>query len=114
MFVIVLAFARNSGKTSYPASTRNEHEPRKTAHAVGLDRSGAAEADGDLARFDDDRNLALVVGEGQHPLEPLGILQDVDVLEGYVSLRVVLTGTPRVGSEILPEDQNLFRHRVAS
>ena len=81
---------------------------------MGLDRSGAAEADGDLARLDDDRDLALVARDLQHPLQPLGVLQDVDVIEGHLSLRVVLTGTPRVWSEILAEDENFFRHKAAS
>jgi hypothetical protein len=35
-----------------------------------LDRSGAAEADGDFARLDDDGNVALVLREGEHPFQP--------------------------------------------
>jgi hypothetical protein len=75
-----------------------------------LDRSRAAEADRHLAAFEDHRNLALVAGDGEHLFKSLGIAQDVDVFKGNLASRVVLTGTPRVLSEILPEDQNFFRH----
>ena len=75
-----------------------------------LDRSGAAEADRHLAAFDDHRNLALVVGEGEHLCKSRRVAEHVDIFEGDLASRVVLTGTPRVLSEILPEDQNFFRH----
>jgi len=76
-----------------------------------LDRSGAAEADGDFARLDDHRDVALIVGYGEHSFEPFRVLQDVDVIERHVSLRVGLTGVARVLSEIVAEDQYFFFHR---
>ena len=78
-----------------------------------LDRSRSAEADRHLAAFDDHRNLALVAGDGEHFFKPLRIAQHVDIFEGDFASRVVLTGTPSVLSEVLPEDQNFFRHRAA-
>jgi hypothetical protein len=68
-----------------------------------LHASGSAEADGDLAAFDDDRNAALS-GELDHPVEPLLVRLDVDVGERDLPLRVVLTGRGRVGSGVLPEN----------
>ncbi len=56
-----------------------------------LDRSRSPEADSHLAAFNDDRNLA-VFGIFQHPLEPLGVLQDINVIERNPASGVVLTG----------------------
>jgi hypothetical protein len=79
-----------------------------------LDGSGAAKADRHFAGLDDHGNVALVLGNGQHLFEPCRIFQDVDVFERYIALRVRLTGVARVRSEILPEDQNFFRHNTTS
>jgi len=76
-----------------------------------LDRSSAAEADRHFAGFEDDWNVALIIVEREHALESVGIAQDIDILEGDVSLCVSLTGFARVRSEILAEDENFF-HKI--
>jgi hypothetical protein len=68
-----------------------------------LHASGPAETDRDLAAFDDDGDAA-IAREADHPLELLLVLLDVDVGEGNLPLRVVLTGRDRVGSGVLAED----------
>ena len=65
--------------------------------------SGASEADGDLAGLEDDRNLP-APRQADHPVELLLVRLDVDVGEGNVSFRVVLTGRDRVGSRVFSED----------
>jgi len=53
----------------------------------------------------------LVIVKREHALKTLGVIQDINVLEGDVALCVSLTGFARVGSEILTEDENLF-HKI--
>jgi hypothetical protein len=71
-------------------------------------RSGAAEADGDFPGLDDDGDVALAVGESEHALEPSVVAEHVDVFEGDLALAIGLTGLARVGSEVLPEDENFI------
>jgi hypothetical protein len=75
-----------------------------------LNRSGAAEADRDLSGLDDHGDIAFVVGDGEHALEPRVVAQDVDVVEGNVALGVSLTGFARVRSKVLAEDEH-FVHK---
>jgi hypothetical protein len=70
--------------------------------AFSLDASGAAEPDGDLAPFDDDRHPP-ASGKPDHPVELFLVRLDVDVGEGDLSFRVVLTGRGRVGSRVFSE-----------
>lgn len=77
-----------------------------------LDFSRAAEADGDLAGFEDDRHLAPAVGQVQHALQALLIFQDVDVFEGNLAAGVSLPGAPGVGSELFAKDRYFFFHRL--
>jgi len=55
----------------------------------------------------------LVIVKREHALKTLGVIQDINVLEGDVALCVSLTGFARVGSEILTEDENLFHKNRA-
>jgi hypothetical protein len=57
-----------------------------------LDRSRSPEAYSHLAVFNDDRNLTSVFGVFQHPLESIGIVQDIDVVERNSAAGVILTG----------------------
>jgi hypothetical protein len=68
-----------------------------------LHPSRPAEADGDLAAFDNDGDTALA-GYANHPVEFLLVFLDVDVGEGNLPFRVVLTGRGRVGSGVFSED----------
>src|SRR4029079_9595223 len=68
-----------------------------------LHPSRPAEADGDFPGFDDDGN-ATAAGEVDHPLELFRVATDVDVGEGNLSTRVVLTGRGRVRSGVLSEN----------
>ena len=97
------------GGEFHPSALRLHHFEGRRRRP--LDRSGAAEADCDFARLDDYGDIALVVRQRQHPREPFGVLQNVDVIERDIALRVRLTGVARVGSEILAEDENFFRHK---
>jgi plastocyanin len=78
-----------------------------------LHPSRPAEADGDFPGFDDDGN-ATAAGEVDHPLELFRVATDVDVGEGNLSTRVVLTGRGRVRSGVLSEnlDAALFHARM--
>src|SRR3990167_3610939 len=76
-----------------------------------LDLSGASEADRYLSAFDNDRDLAPVVGIFQHALEACFVFQDIDVVEGDLTPGVFRTGPRGIGSEILTEDENFFCHK---
>src|SRR4051812_32390584 len=76
---------------------------RLTAPTGPLNPSRAAEADRDPAGLQDDWDLA-PSGELDHPGELVLVLFDVDVSDGVVATRVVLTGLRRVGSGVLSED----------
>lgn len=76
------------------------------------DRSRAAEADGNLAGFQDDGNIALVIVKREHALKTVGVIQDIDILEGDVAFCVSLTGFARVRSEILSEDENFIHGKA--
>ncbi len=111
MFVIVFVKVR---KDPYVlrARSQHEHEPRKRPAPPALDLSRASEAYRYLAAFDDNGNLAPVVGISQHTAQPFFIFEDIDVVEGDLAPGVFRTGSRSIGSEILPEDQNLVRcHR---
>src|SRR3990167_2669416 len=73
-----------------------------------LDLSGASEADRYLSAFDNDRDLAPVVGIFQHALEACFVFQDIDVVEGDLTPGVFRTGPRGIGSEILTEDEDFF------
>ncbi len=75
----------------------------RSARRRELDPSRPSEADGDFAAFDDHGDAALA-GEADHPVEFLLVFLDVDVGEGNLSLRVVLTGRGRIGSGVFSED----------
>ena len=59
-----------------------------------LNFSRTAEADGDLAGFDDDRHLAPAVGQLQHALKSLFVLQHIEVFERNLAASVGLPGAP--------------------
>ena len=63
-----------------------------------LNFSGAAEADGNFSRFDDNRHLAAAFGKLQHAGESLVIFEHVEVLEGNFPAGIGLPGPGRVGS----------------
>ncbi len=46
--------------------------------------------------------------------KPTLVLKDIDIFEGDLSFRVVLTGTRCVGSKVLTEDDNLLFHIFTS
>jgi hypothetical protein len=71
------------------------------------DPSGASEADGDPPVLEDHRHLP-AAGELDHAIEFLPVVFDVDVADGIVAFRVVLTGRGRVGSGVLSEDLDPF------
>ncbi len=50
----------------------------------------------------------MVIVKREHALKTLGVIQDIDILEGDVALCVSLTGFACVGSKILTEDEHLF------
>jgi hypothetical protein len=62
------------------------------------------ESDGDFASLDDHGNGTLTLGVLKHLLHPRGVLGHVDVLEGNLSLAVILPGGKGVGSGVLAED----------
>ena len=81
--------------------------PRRGA----LHPSGSPESDRDFLPFQDDRHLP-AAGELDHALQLLGVRLDVDVGEGNLASRVVLTGRGCVGSGVLAEDlDGLSFHR---
>ena len=95
-----------------------EHEAgTSTSHGKGpappaLNLSRASEAYRYFPAFDDNGNLAPVVGIFQHALKAFCVLEDIDVVEGDLTPGVFRTGSRSIGSEILPKDQNLVRsHR---
>ena len=88
----------------------------READAVGdSNLSTAAEADGHLTRFDDDRYLAPSLGVFEHAFEAAVLFQNVDILEGYLAAGEVLTGPRSIGSKVLAKYQNgVRRHRFLS
>lgn len=62
------------------------------------------ESDGDPSPLDDHGNGALTLGVLKHLLHPRRVLGHVDVLEGNLSLAVILPGGKGVGSGVLAED----------
>ena len=68
------------------------------------DASGAAEADGHLAVFNDDRHGAAAFGVAEHPLERRRVLLDVHVVEPNMPPFIVVPGGLRIGSRVLAED----------
>jgi hypothetical protein len=85
------------------AAEAEKEFPRRAPRPGASDASGAAESDDDLSAVDDDRD-APAAGEVDHALELDRIFLNVDVSEGDLALRVVLTGRGRVGSGVLAED----------
>ena len=81
--------------------------PRRGA----LNPSGSSESDRDFLPLQDHRHLP-AAGELNHALELIGVRLDVDVVEGNLASRVVLTGRGCVGSGVLAEDlDGLSFHR---
>jgi hypothetical protein len=80
------------------------------ATAGALNLSGAAEADGNFAGFDDHGHVAAALGILEHALQPLFVFEHVDVLERDLAPVKRLPGARRVGSEIFAENQDLFVH----
>lgn len=87
---------------------------RRPAPPVGLDFSGAFEADGDGLAFDDHWNLAPAFGNLQHPFQTGFVFEHVDVFKGDLAAAESLTGSGSVGSEVLPENQHLVRSHGSS
>ena len=80
------------------------------ATAGALDFSRAAEADGDLAGFDDDGNLASAFGQFQHAFQARLVFEHVDVFEGKFTPGEVRTGSRSILSKILSKDDDFFFH----
>ena len=98
--------------TNHKSQITNHKSQIEAPRRGALHPSGPAEADGDLAAFDDDRDPA-IAGEADHPVELLLVLLDIDVGERDPALRVVLTGRDRVGSGVLAEDlDRVGAHRL--
>jgi hypothetical protein len=84
-----------------------------------LHPSGSAESDRHRAILDDDGDLPLTFGMLEHSRKVGRVLLDIDVFERDVPPGVLLTGGFRVGSGVLPENQNrhtgiLLRGRCCS
>jgi hypothetical protein len=54
--------------------------------------------------------MAAAFGIGEHALKAIVVLEHIDILEGDLSPGEIRTGSRGVGSEILAENENLFRH----
>src|SRR5262245_22888660 len=80
------------------------------ATAGALNFSRAAEADGNLAGIDDDRNLAPPLGQLEHALEPGVIFEHVDVFEGNFAAGKIGPRRRSVWAQILSKDNDSFVH----
>ena len=80
------------------------------ATAGTLDFSGAAEADGDFAAFDDDGHVTAALGQLQHLLKSLVVFEHIDVLERDFTAGKGLPGARSVRSKIFSKDKNFFVH----
>ncbi len=86
----------------------NRNREADTAGALHFSR--AAEADGDFAGFNDDRDLMAAVRKPEHAREALLILKDIDVLIRDLTASESLTGARGVGSEVFAKYDNLVIH----
>jgi hypothetical protein len=74
------------------------------------DASGAAEADGYLARFHQHRDPAAAGGEFEHFFQGAGFLQYVFVNDVIAFLAFGLPGLLSIRSALFAEDNDFFRH----
>ena len=79
---------------------------------MALYLSRSPEAYRDLSAFDDNRDVAPVVGIFQHAPEACLVLEDIDVVERDLTPGVFRTGSRGIRSEVLAEDQNFVCHIV--
>jgi hypothetical protein len=79
-----------------------------------LNVSGAAEADADFARLEDNRHLTTAVGELQHLGKSVFVLEDVEVLKWNLAAGVGLPGPGGVGSKIFAKNDHFFIHFFVS
>ena len=83
------------------------------ADAVGRsDLSGAAEADGYLAIFDDHGNLPPAIGELHHALETGVVFQDIDIVKWHFPPGEIRTGSRSKGSQVLAVYRDVFCHGI--
>jgi len=68
--------------------------------------SRATEPDGDRPSLDDDWHSSLAVGEPEHTRHAGRVPLDVDVVDWNLPPGEILTGRQRIGSGVLPEDQD--------
>jgi hypothetical protein len=69
-----------------------------------LNFSTAVEADGHCAVLNDHGYFAPAVAIAEHPGEPSFVFEHVDVFERNLAAGEILTGSRRVGSEILAKN----------
>lgn len=82
-----------------------------TGAAGLLDFSATAKPDRYFAGIDDNWYLPAAVGILKHPLQPVIIGEDVYIFEWNSTAGEILTGSRRVGSKILSEnDHAIGRH----
>ena len=79
------------------------------AHRAASDPSRPSETDGDFSGLDDDGDPT-AAGKADHAVELFRVAADVDVVEGDLPTRVVLTGRGRVGSGVLSENLDAGRN----
>ena len=73
--------------------------------------SGAAvEPDGDLPAVDDHRYPAFLLGIGQHILQPVRIIHNIHVLDPATLFGIRFTSCLRVGSLLLPVNNDPVNH----
>ncbi len=87
---------------------------KATARTLASNLSGSAEADGDLAILDDDRNVPNALGEFKHLLQGFLIFLHIDIANRDFSLGAVLPGRHGKGSPILAIDYDFGCHGITS
>lgn len=84
------------------------------ADAIGfLNLSTPAKADCDLTGFYNHGYLPATIGMFKHPLQPVIVMKDIDIIEGNLPTGEVLTGSCSVRAKIMTVNQH-FLHRLGS
>ena len=85
----------------------------RPATAVALNFSGAAKANRNFSRFDDNRHLATALRQLQHPGKSLVVLEHVQVGKRDLATGIGLPGRGCVWSKIFAKDYDFVVHCAA-
>ena len=78
-----------------------------------LNFSRAAEANGDFAGFDNDRNFSPAIGQLQHAFEAGWVFEHVDIFERDLTPGEIRTGSRSIRSKVLAKNESFFVHGSA-